>query len=121
MGCAPMEEGTSVEVRAEGFLPTAVQDAGRGIVRIDAATMRALRVAPGAAVAVTGRRTTAAVAEGAYPRDAGLGIARMDALTCENAGALLGGTVKVAAALSRDAAGLFLVPAREGAVVAVPE
>ena len=54
------------------------RDVGRSIVRIDGDTMKQLNIRTGDIVAITGKRTTAAISWPAFPEDKGRGIIRMD-------------------------------------------
>jgi len=87
----------SVEIELRVFeIPSTNQnDTGRGIVRIDTKSMRAIGVSIGDAVEIVGSKKTYAIVDSAYPSDIGLGIIRMDGLIRRNAGATIGEKVRV--------------------------
>ncbi len=70
-------------------------DVGKGIVRIDVAARRKLKIKIGDVVQITGRRKTVAIVWSAYNEDEGLGIIRMDGIIRKNAMTSLGEKVKV--------------------------
>ncbi len=87
-------------------------DVGKGVARLPQATLTQLGLAPGAVVALTGKRTTAAIALPPYPADAGLDIIRLDGLQRANTGVGLGDHVEVGRAEVREATRVVLAPAQ---------
>ena len=61
-------------------------DIEKGIVRIDSAAMKKLKISQGSIVEISGERTTVAIAARAFPADLDKSIIRMDGLTRRNAG-----------------------------------
>ncbi len=95
---------------------------GRGIVRLDAKTMKRLGVKEGEIVELQGKEKTGAIAVRAYPADIGLNIIRMDGLTRKNAGIGVGENVKIKRAEEKEAKRVVLAPVREGLIIqASPE
>ena len=92
-------------------------ESGRGIIRVDANTMKKLSVKEGDIVEIHGQKKTGAIAVRAYPADVGLNIIRMDGITRKNAGIGVGETVKVAKAVVRDAERVVLAPAQKGIIL----
>ncbi len=98
----------------------AVQDdVGRGIVRIDAASMRELDVGPGDFVEIVGKDSTVAIVDRAYPADVGMNIIRMDGVIRWNSKSSIGEPVEVKLAKINKATGVVLAPARKGVYVQV--
>jgi transitional endoplasmic reticulum ATPase len=94
------------------------QDVGKGIVRLGQAQARALGLAQGDVVEITGKRSTAAIAVPAYAQDAGLDIVRMDGLVRSNARVGIGEYVEVKKATWKPAKKVVLAPAKEGLRIA---
>jgi len=90
------------------------QDVGKGIVRLGLAQIQSLGVKSGDVVAITGKRTTAALVVPAFPEDEGLEIARLDGLLRSNAKVSIGESVEVGPAQWEEARSITLAPAREG-------
>ena len=107
----------SEEVKLKVGELTAREEFGRGIVRIDTATMRKLGIREGDIVEIEGTRKTGAIAVRAYPADVGLNIIRMDGLMRRNAGAGVGEYVKVRKADVKEAKKITLAPAQKGVIV----
>ena len=97
----------------------AVQDdVNKGIVRIDSAYMRQIGVRPGDIVEITGKRTTLAIADRAYPGDVGLNIIRMDGITRRNARTSIGEVVIVRKSTDvQEAKKVIIAPAKKGIFV----
>ncbi len=97
----------------------AVQDdVNKGIVRIDSAYMRQISVRPGDIVEITGKRTTLAIADRAYPGDVGLNIIRMDGITRRNARTSIGEVVTVRKSTDvQEAKKVVIAPAKKGIFV----
>jgi len=90
---------------------TGREDFGRGIARIDSATMKTIGVKEGDYISVSGKRTTGAIAVRAYPVDVNLNVIRIDGLVRNNAGAPIGESVSVKRAESKEAKKVTLAPA----------
>jgi transitional endoplasmic reticulum ATPase len=88
-------------------------DAGRGIARLSRESMREIGIREGDAVAIAGRRRTAAIAMPPYPEDEGLSVIRLDGLQRGNAGASSGDYVEVGAAETQPATRIVLAPAQK--------
>src|SRR5690606_9644734 len=88
-------------------------DVGKGVARLSQEALARLGVRPGAVVAITGKRTTAALALPPYPQDAGLDLIRLDGLQRANAGVGMGDHVEVEAAEVRAATRVVLAPAQQ--------
>jgi len=95
------------------------EEFGRGLARIDSATMQKIGVREGDIIEIEGARKTSAVAVRAYPADAGLNVARMDGLVRRNSGAGVGDNVKIRKAEIKEAKKVTLAPAQEGVVVQI--
>ena len=80
-----MAEG--VELKIAEALKT---DVARGIVRLDAATMKKLAVTTGDVVELKGKKVTVGLVWPSHPQDEGAGIIRMDGYMRQNAGVGLG-------------------------------
>jgi len=96
---------------------TAREEAGRGIVRINTASMSKIGVKEGHIVEIEGSRKTAAIAVRAYPADAGLNIIRMDGITRRNCGTGVGEVVKIRQAEVKEARKVTLAPAERGMMI----
>ncbi len=92
------------------------EEAGRGIARIDSATMQKIGVKEGDIIEIEGNRKTAAIAVRAYPADVGLNIIRIDGITRRNAGTGIGEYVTVRKADYKEARKVVLAPAQKGVV-----
>jgi len=90
------------------------EEFGRGIVRLDAKTMKSLDIREGDVVELEGQRKTGAIAVRAYPADIGLNLIRMDGITRRNAGIGVGETIKLSKAKIREAKRVVLAPAQKG-------
>lgn len=86
------------------------RDVGRSIVRIDGDTMKQLNIRTGDIVAITGKRTTAAISWPAYPEDQGRGIIRMDGRLRKNTGVSLGEKITIEKANEKTARSVILAP-----------
>ncbi|MHA1751946.1 MAG: CDC48 family AAA ATPase [Candidatus Helarchaeota archaeon] len=86
------------------------RDVGRSIVRIDGDTMKQLNIRTGDIVAITGKRTTAAISWPAFPEDKGRGIIRMDGRLRKNAGVSLGEKIIIEKANEKTARSVILAP-----------
>lgn len=86
------------------------RDVGRGKVRIDDASMRAIGVTTGDVIEIIGKKHTGAIAWPAYPEDQEEGIIRMDGIVRKNAGLSLGEKVVVKKADVKVAKNLTIAP-----------
>ncbi|RMH38161.1 MAG: AAA family ATPase [Deltaproteobacteria bacterium] len=91
--------------------PAASADVGKGVARLSAAAMKALGLRGGEPIAITGKRTTAAIALPPYPEDADLDFIRLDGLGRVNAGVGVRDAVTVARADPKPARRVVLGPA----------
>ncbi|MCX6695245.1 MAG: CDC48 family AAA ATPase [Candidatus Altiarchaeota archaeon] len=87
-------------------------DVGRGIVRMDSESSKAIGVTTGDIVEITGTRTTAAKVWQSHQQDEGMKIIRMDGLIRQNSGTSLGDKVKVKKAAVSDAKKVGIAPTR---------
>jgi len=108
---APAAPATSVRLQVAGA-PN--PDVGKGVARLSQEALGELGLQPGAIVAITGRRTTAAIALPPYPQDAGVAVIRLDGLQRANAGVGMGDHVEIARAEVRPATRVTLAPAQPG-------
>ena len=86
------------------------RDVGRGKVRVDLETMKAMGVSPGDIVEIEGKKKTAAVVWPAYAEDQGSDFIRMDGLARRNAGVSIGDRVTVRKAKVMPATMIKLAP-----------
>lgn len=86
------------------------RDVGRGKVRIDDASMRAIGVTTGDVIEIIGKKHTGAISWPAYPEDQEEGIIRMDGIVRKNAGLSLGEKVIVKKADVKVAKNLTIAP-----------
>lgn len=77
------------------ILEAYTRDVGRGVVRIDYATMDELSCSTGDVVEIAGKRKTVAKALPLYPSDEGKGLIRMDGLVRKNCGLEIGKIVSI--------------------------
>lgn len=92
-------------------------DVNKGIVRIDSSFMQQASIRPGDVVAITGDRTTVAIADRAYPGDIGLNIIRMDGIIRRNAKTGIGELIKIEKADVKEAKKIIIAPAKEGVTI----
>ncbi len=88
----------------------AMDDVGRGIVKMNKKSREALGVKAGDIVEIVGKRATVAVVQNADDYDEDLDIVRMDYILRINARAFLGEKVKIKKANIRDAIRVVLFP-----------
>jgi len=86
------------------------RDVGRGIVRLDEESRKALGVSSGDFVEIVAKKTGLGVVWPAYPEDEGLGIIRMDGILRQNAGATLGEVVTIQKTEVEAASEVVLAP-----------
>jgi transitional endoplasmic reticulum ATPase len=77
------------------ILEAYTRDVGRGVARIDYASMDSLGASTGDVIEIRGKRRTVAKSLPLYPSDEGKGIVRVDGLVRNNAGVAIGDTVVV--------------------------
>jgi transitional endoplasmic reticulum ATPase len=117
---SPVTPSAKVEVKV-AEIPTGRQsDIGRGIVRIESRTMRAIGVNPGDVIEIEGTRKSVAVVDNAYPSDIGLGIIRMDGLMRRNVGTSVGEGVMIKKGTTVEAKKVVIAPAQKGMTVQLP-
>ncbi len=93
------------------------EEAYKGIVRIDAETMRYIGVRPGDIVEIEGNRVTVGIVDRAYPTDVGQAIIRMDGILRRNAKTGIGEKVKVRKAEIIEASSISIAPAQKGVMI----
>jgi len=76
-------------------LESYTRDVGRGIARIDYATMDALNVTTGDIIEIKGKKRTVAKCLPVYPSDEGKEMIRIDGLGRTNAGIAIGDTISI--------------------------
>ena len=86
------------------------RDVGRGIARIDRASMKALGIIEGDFIEIVGKKRTVAIAWPAYPEDEGLKAIRIDGYVRRNAGVSIGDSVEIRKAIVRPASKVVLAP-----------
>jgi len=114
-----MEENNNKDVKVKVGELTERTEAGRGIIRMDSATMQKLGIKEGDVVELEGSRKTGAIAVRAYPADAGLNIIRMDGITRRNCGVGVGEYVKVRKADVKEARFVSIAPAEKGVIIQI--
>jgi transitional endoplasmic reticulum ATPase len=95
------------------------EEAYKGIVRIDAETMREIGVRVGDIVEIIGGRTTVGIVDRAYPTDVGQTVIRMDGILRRNGKTGIGERVTVKRAEVKEAKSLLLAPAQHGVTVKI--
>jgi len=93
------------------------EEAYKGIIRIDAQTMREIGVRVGDVIEIEGGRITVGIVDRAYPADIGQGIIRMDGIIRRNAKTGIGEYVKVRRADIKEAVNVTIAPAQQGILV----
>ncbi len=86
------------------------KDVGRGIVRMDPAVMKALKLTPGDILSIEGKNRTVAICWHGYPEDENRGIIRMDGNLRRNAGVGLDEKVGVTRVDAKPAKEVTLAP-----------
>ncbi|MBN2014640.1 MAG: CDC48 family AAA ATPase [Candidatus Altiarchaeota archaeon] len=87
-------------------------DVGRGIVRIDEYSMRALEITSGDIIEIEGEKKTAAIVWPSHIQDSRLGIIRMDGILRQNSSSSLGDRVMVRKAEVQGAKRIIMAPTR---------
>jgi transitional endoplasmic reticulum ATPase len=93
------------------------EEFGRGIVRLDAKSMKTLDIREGDVIELEGQKKTGAIAVRAYPADVGLNLIRMDGIARRNAGVGVGETVKIKKADIKEAKRVVLAPVQKGIIL----
>ncbi len=93
------------------------EEAYKGIVRIDAETMKQIAVRPGDIVEIEGKRKTVGIVDRAYPTDVGESIIRMDGILRRNAKTGIGELVKVSRTEVKEAKKITIAPAQQGVMI----
>jgi transitional endoplasmic reticulum ATPase len=104
-----MSEKKQLELKVAEALQN---DVGRGIVRIDEYSMRALDISSGDIVEIEGEKLTAAIVWPSHIQDSRLGIIRMDGSLRQNSGTSLGDRVFVRKAEVGGAKKVIMAPTR---------
>lgn len=104
-----MPERKEIELKVAEALQN---DVGRGIVRIDEYSMRALDITSGDIIEIEGQKSTAAIVWPSHIQDSRLGIIRMDGNIRQNSGASLGDKVRVRKADVSGAKKVVMAPTR---------
>lgn len=104
-----MSEKKQLELKVAEALQN---DVGRGIVRIDEYSMRALDISSGDIVEIEGEKATAAIVWPSHIQDSRLGIIRMDGSLRQNSGTSLGDRVFVRKAEVGGAKKVIMAPTR---------
>ena len=86
------------------------RDVGRGIARLDQATMQKLSISAGDVIEIAGKRTTSAIAWPAYSEDQNKGIIRIDGFTRKNARVAINEYVVLKPATVKTASNVVLAP-----------
>ena len=93
------------------------EEAYKGIVRIDSATMSKLDIRAGDIVEIEGNRITVGIADRAYPSDVGQTIIRMDGILRRNAKTGIGELVKIRKSKIKEATSITIAPAQKGVMI----
>ncbi len=93
------------------------EEAYKGIVRIDAQTMRKIDIKPGDIIEIEGGRITVGIADRAYPSDIGQAIIRMDGLLRRNAKTGIGENISIRKADVKEAKTITIAPAQQGVMI----
>ena len=110
---APAPPDTPSELRLQ-VAGAQKPDVGKGAVRLSEDAFRQLGIRPGDPIAISGKKTSAAIALPPYEADAGLALVRMDGLQRANVGASIGDHVTVEKADVKAAKKVVLAPAQPG-------
>ncbi len=93
------------------------EEAYKGIVRIDAQTMRQIDVRAGDIIEIEGGRKTVGIVDRSYPSDIGQTIIRMDGILRRNAKTGIGENVKVRKVEVKEAKSVTIAPAQQGVMI----
>ncbi len=86
------------------------EDVGRGIVRLDPATLKEIGAAPGDVLAIEGRTRTVAKAMPTFKEERGQEVIQLDGVTRTNAGVALGQKITVAKVAHASARRVVMAP-----------
>src|SRR3989344_5621021 len=93
------------------------EEAYKGIVRIDAQTMRQIDVRAGDIIEIEGGRKTVGIVDRSYPADIGQNIIRMDGILRRNAKTGIGENVKIRKVEVKEAKSITIAPAQQGVMI----
>jgi len=93
------------------------EEAYKGIVRIDAQTMRQIDVRAGDIIEIEGGRKTVGIVDRSYPSDIGQNIIRMDGILRRNAKTGIGENVKIRKVEVKEAKSITIAPAQQGVMI----
>jgi len=104
-----MEDHEGIRLQVAAAKP---QDVGKGVARLPRKVFEALDLAEGGAVAINGKRSTAALAIRPYAEDEGLDLVRIDGLMRANADVGIGDHVTLTKTEPKPARRVVLAPAQ---------
>jgi len=110
-----MEEKKS-EIRLK-VMEALQEEAYKGVIRIDAESMRELGVTKGDIIEIEGARITVGIIDRAYPTDVGQNVIRMDGILRRNAKTGIGEIITVRKADVKEAKAITVAPARKGVMI----
>ncbi|MEK6903626.1 MAG: CDC48 family AAA ATPase [Nanoarchaeota archaeon] len=113
-GSKDMVKPQEVQLKVQEALQ---EEAYKGIVRIDAQTMRVIDVKAGDIIEIEGSRKTVGIVDRAYPSDIGQSIIRMDGILRRNAKTGIGEVIVVRKVEVREAKSLTIAPAQQGVMI----
>lgn len=93
------------------------EEVHKGIVRIDAETMKSIGVGIGDIVEIEGVRKTVGIVDRGYPTDVGMNYIRMDGIMRRNAKTGLGEMVSVRKSEVKEAKTITIAPAQQGVFI----
>ena len=112
-----VKENKSDKIFRLRVVETLVDDAYKGIVRVDPELMYKIGVDRGDIISIKGDRKTYSVVDIAYPADRGENIIRMDGITRKNAKTGIGENVEIKKEDIKIAKKITIAPAQKGIVV----
>ncbi|MDD5133298.1 MAG: CDC48 family AAA ATPase [Candidatus Nanoarchaeia archaeon] len=93
------------------------EEAYKGIVRIDAQTMKDIGVHVGDIIEIESGKKTVGIVDRAYPTDVGQSVIRMDGIIRKNAKTSIGEFVTIRKADIKEAKSITIAPAQQGIMV----
>ncbi|MFA5176367.1 MAG: CDC48 family AAA ATPase [Candidatus Nanoarchaeia archaeon] len=93
------------------------EEAYKGIVRIDAQTMKDIGVHVGDIIEIESGKKTVGIVDRAYPTDVGQSVIRMDGIIRKNAKTSIGEFVTIRKADVKEAKSITIAPAQQGIMV----
>ena len=93
------------------------EEVHKGIVRIDAETMKSIGVGIGDIVEIEGGRKTVGIVDRGYPTDVGMNYIRLDGIMRRNAKTGLGEMVSVRKSEVKEAKTITIAPAQQGVFI----